>query len=197
MIMADTLAIFLVVVGFLLALPGLWLLCRGLWPEAVTATAEDCRRGLLFPFLVGLPITVAAFFTTVAASKALGPASGFASVGVVCLFVIFASVGIAGLTTSIGAKLPSPADIDRPWQATIRGSVVLELAFLLPILGWFVILPSALIIGSGSACRMLVKKLGGGRGKNKTATAAAAEERAPAADIAASSLALDGSLGTA
>ena len=158
MIMADTLAIFLTVVGFLLALPALWLLCRGLWPDAVEAATEDCRRGLLFPFLAGIPIAVTAFFATVVASKALGPASGFAAIGVVCLFVFFASVGIAGLTSAIGARLPSPADIDRPWQATIRGGIVLELAFLLPILGWFVILPSALIIGSGCACRTLLKK---------------------------------------
>lgn len=156
MIMADTLAIFLSVLGFLLALPGLWLLCRGLWPQVVQNATEDCQRGLLFPFLVGIPLAVTAFIATVAASKGLGGASGFVSLAIVCLFVLFASTGIAGLTTSIGMKLPSPADADRPWQATIRGSIVLELAFLLPILGWFLILPSAIIIGSGCALRSII-----------------------------------------
>ncbi len=150
MIMADTLAIFLTVVGFLIALPGLWLLCRGLWPEAVSNTTADCARGLLKPFLVGIPIAAIAFFAAAFTGKVLG---GLITLLIICLFVFYASVGIAGLTTAIGQRLPSPADSDRPWQATIRGSVVLELAFLLPILGWFLILPAALIIGSGSALR--------------------------------------------
>ena len=159
MLMADTLAIFLVVLGFLLALPGLWLLCSGLWPTAVGRTTADCNSGLLFPFLVGIPISVVAFFATVFASKELGPASGFVSIAIVCFYVLFASVGIAGLTTSIGNRLTSPAEIERPWKATIRGSVVLELAFLLPLLGWFVLLPSALIVGSGAAFRSILKGL--------------------------------------
>lgn len=157
MLMADTLAIFLVVLGFLLALPGLWLLCAGLWPMAVSRTTDDCRAGLLFPFLVGIPISVLAFFAAAFASNGLGPASGFVSIAIVCFYVLFASVGITGLTTSIGNRLPSPADIERPWKATIRGSIVLELAFLLPLLGWFLLLPSALIIGSGAALRSLIK----------------------------------------
>jgi hypothetical protein len=168
MLMADTLAIFLVVLGFMLALPGLWLLCRGLWPKTVENATEDCRRGLLFPFLVGIPIAVFAVVSTIVASKTLGGASGIVSLAIICLFVFFASTGIAGLTTSIGMKLPSPADRERPWQATIRGSVVLELAFLLPILGWFIILPSALIIGSGCALRSLIKDIGNSKGGPET-----------------------------
>ena len=157
MLMADTLAIFLVVLGFLLALPGLWLLCLGLWPNAVARTSADCMSGLLFPFLVGIPISVVAFFATAFASSSLGPASGFVSIAIVCLYVLFASVGIAGLTTAIGKRLPSPVDIERPWKATIRGSIVLELAFLLPLLGWFLLLPATLIIGSGAALRAMLK----------------------------------------
>ncbi|MDP3507214.1 MAG: hypothetical protein Q8T09_04415 [Candidatus Melainabacteria bacterium] len=159
MLMADTLAIFLVVLGFLLALPGLWLLCSGLWPTTVSRSTFDCNSGLLFPFLVGVPISLVAFFATVFASKELGPASGFVSIAIVCFYVLFASVGIAGLTTVIGNRLPSPVDIERPWKATIRGSIVLELAFLLPLLGWFVLLPAALIIGSGTAFRSILKGL--------------------------------------
>jgi hypothetical protein len=158
MLMADTLAIFLSVVGFLVALPGLWLLCLGLWPQAVTNTSDDCRRGLLKPFLVGIPISVGTFFAVAIVSKEMGGAGGAVAIALICLYALFASVGIAGLSTAIGERLPSPADRDRPWQATIRGSVVLELAFLLPVLGWFFILPAALIIGSGSALRSILKR---------------------------------------
>jgi hypothetical protein len=197
--MADTLAIFLTVLGFMLALPGLWLLCRGLWPRTVENTTADCKRGLLFPFLVGIPITAFAFIATIIASKSLGGASGFVSLGIVCLFVLFASTGIAGLTTSIGMGLPSPADLERPWKATIRGSIVLELAFLLPILGWFIILPSALIIGSGCALRSVIKNMREGKGgarkaaKNTNTEVSLAEK--PVVDTP--ELGLGGTLGAA
>ena len=177
MLMADTLAIFLVVLGFLLALPGLWLLCSGLWPTVVTRTTADCNSGLLFPFLVGIPISVVAFFATVFASKELGPASGFVSIAIVCFYVLFASVGIAGLTTSIGNRLPSPAGIGRPWKGTIRVGFVVELAFLLPLLGWFVLLPSALIIGSGAAFRSILKGMRRSKPAKSKVVAGAAETR--------------------
>jgi hypothetical protein len=199
MLMADTLAIFLVVLGFMLALPGLWLLCRGLWPKTVENATEDCQRGLLFPFLVGIPITVLTVVATIIASKSLGGASAIVALAIVCQFVLFASTGIAGLTTSIGMKLPSPADLDRPWQATIRGSVVLELAFLLPILGWFIILPSALIIGSGCALRSVIKMIRPGKGGAKALSQAPADQVSatvkPAIDTP--ELGLGGTLGAA
>ena len=200
MILGDTMTYFFVVLGFLLALPGLWLLCRGLWPNVVQHATDDCMRGLLFPFLVGLPLAVTAFFATIAASKGLGGASGFVSIAIVCLFIFFASTGIAGLTTSIGMKLPSPADADRPWKATIRGSVVLELAILLPLLGWFLILPSAIIIGAGSALRAIITNF---RNKPSKVKSIASNGKAKADDVVStpiidgSDMGLGGSLGAA
>jgi hypothetical protein len=44
MLMADTMSIFFVIMGMLLAFSGLWLLCRGLWPGAVEAAAERCVK---------------------------------------------------------------------------------------------------------------------------------------------------------
>ena len=46
-----------------------------------------------------------------------------------------------------------------PWRSTLRGGVVLELTYLLPFLGWFVILPASIIIGSGAANLGLLSKL--------------------------------------
>jgi hypothetical protein len=36
--------------------------------------------------------------------------------------------------------------------------VILELSYLLPILGWFVLLPASIIIGAGSITRSLLPK---------------------------------------
>lgn len=159
MLMADTMSIFLVILGMMLALPGLWLLCRGLWPEAVAAAADRCRKGLWSSFLVGLPITIMMVAVTTILFNVLGPVGKIAGVGVVCLYMLQAHTGVSGLATSIGRRLAAPLDEQRPWRSTLRGGVVLELTYLLPFLGWFVILPASIIIGSGAANLGLLSKV--------------------------------------
>jgi len=151
MLLADTMAIFLVVLGFMLALPGLWLLCRGLWPNKVNSAALICAKSLHKPFLVGLPITLTVAILASGLKALPGPLGTILAGALICLYLMQASVGVAGLATSIGERLASPADAGRPWRATLRGSVVLVLTYLLPILGWFVIIPISLMVGSGSA----------------------------------------------
>ena len=159
MLMADTMAIFLVILGVMLAFPGLWLLCRGLWPDIVAAAAARCRKSLWSSFLVGLPITAVMIFLTTIFFNVLGPIGKIAGVALICLYLLYAHTGVAGLATSIGQRLSSPVDEARPWRATLRGGVVLEVAYLLPVLGWFGILPASIIIGCGAATLALSRQL--------------------------------------
>ena len=159
MLMADTMSIFFVILGMLLAFSGLWLLCRGLWPAAVAAAADRCGKRLWSSFLAGLPITILMVVIAKILFNVLGPVGKIASVGVVCLYMLQAHTGVSGLATSIGRRLASPIDEQRAWRSTLRGGVVLELTYLLPFLGWFVILPASIIIGSGAANLDLLSKL--------------------------------------
>lgn len=159
MLMADTMSIFFVILGMMLALPGLWLLCRGLWPEAVAAATDRCHKRLWSSFLVGLPITILMVAATTILFSVLGPVGKIAGVGLVSLYMLQAHTGVSGLATAIGRRLATPLDEQRPWRSTLRGGVVLELAYLLPILGWFVILPVSIVIGSGAANLGLLSKL--------------------------------------
>ncbi|HEY9777250.1 MAG TPA: hypothetical protein V6C81_26040 [Planktothrix sp.] len=158
MLLADTMAWVFAILGLMLAFPGLWLLCRGVWPGIVEASTSDTSKGLLIPFFCGLPQAGLTVLFMNLASKLPGPFSGMAPIAVLCLSILFASTGVAGLVTTIGHRLPSKADEGAPWRATIRGGVVLELSYLLPFLGWFVILPSSLIIGAGCALRANIVK---------------------------------------
>ena len=158
MLMADTMSIFFVILGMMLALPGLWLLCRGLWPEAVAAAADRCRKRLWTSFLVGMPITITMIVVTMILFNVLGPIGKIAGLGVVCFYMLQAHTGVAGLATSIGGRLATAPD-ERAWRSTLRGGIVLELTYLLPILGWFLILPASIIIGSGAANLGLLSKL--------------------------------------
>src|SRR5262249_6076352 len=121
MLMADTMAIFFVILGLLLVFPGLWVLCRGLWPRAVTEAAVICGKGLIKPFVAGAPITVV-MIVAVAVLSNLGPAGKIAAMATVCLYLMVANCGVAGLVTVVGERLapppgkPGKADSQQPWR---------------------------------------------------------------------------------
>jgi hypothetical protein len=156
MLMADTMAIFFTVLGVMLATPGLWLLCRGLWPDLVIDSATYCRSSLIKPFFIGLPIAGFGIFVVAILSKLPQPLAAITIIGFICLLLIYAHVGVSAIASVLGDRLPSPADKDRPWNATVRGGIVLELSYLLPVIGWFIILPISLIVGIGLTTRSLI-----------------------------------------
>jgi len=163
MLMADTMAIFFVILGLLLAFPGLWLLCRGLWPRTVTEAASICGKGLIKPFVVGAPVTVVMIFAAAVLSN-LGPAGKIVAAATVCLYLMIANCGVAGLVAAVGERLASPPgkplgnmDSQQSWRATLRGGAALGLASLLPILGWFVILPVSMMVGCGASLLSLLR----------------------------------------
>ena len=102
-------------------------------------------------------MTLAALILAGMLRKMPGGFGTITSVALSSLYFVYASAGMAGLATCIGLRLTSPADSERPWRATLRGGIVLELAYLLPILGWFLILPVSIIAGSGAVSLALFK----------------------------------------
>lgn len=157
MVLADVMAVVFSVLGMLLALPGLWLLCKGLWPSLVLSAEIDCAQALWKPLLAGL-VPAAIAFIAIATLGNLGPLGGIAAIFAASVFVVFASIGIAGLATLVGKRLPSPQDSDRPWLATLRGAIIIEVSCLIPFVGWFILLPMAFILGSGATCRTFFKR---------------------------------------
>ena len=156
MLMADVFSIALSIIGFLVSLQGLWLLSRALWPMRVGESAHRCRGRLWLLFLAGLPITFLMVVAAVGLSK-IGGGQAFSFL-VIALWFIWANIGVAGLATHIGQRLPSPVDRDRPWKATLRGGVALELAYVVPIVGWVGLMPISWVIGAGAATMSLLRR---------------------------------------
>lgn len=152
MLFADTMAIFFVILGLLLAFPSLWLLCRALWTEQVIRSSETVG---LKSFFIGIPITAVAVVIVIVVGKL--PAS-FGQIGGVLAFsalFLYAQIGVSGLATYIGNRLPSPADKEKVWRPTLRGAIILSLSWLLPLVGWFLIIPVSVIHGAGATTRSL------------------------------------------
>jgi hypothetical protein len=158
MLMADTMAVFFVTVGLMVSFVGLWLLARGLWPDRSAAAAARLERGLAVPFLVGLPVAAVFLLAAAVVANAGGKLGGVVAVGIVCLFFTYSSVGASGLATLIGRRLSSHVDAASPWRATLRGGVVLVLAYLAPVLGWFAIMPITTVIGCGATTLALMRR---------------------------------------
>lgn len=145
MTMADVFAITLFFVGLVLVLPAVWLLFGALWPGLVGRAQARIPAAPMKTFLTGL--AVAAAMTAVVVGLAA------LNVPVVALVAFAAAlgwsfVGVAALARHLGTRLSSTADA--PWRASLRGGVVLALSFLVPILGWILVFPIALILGCGA-----------------------------------------------
>jgi len=150
MLFGDVIAIGLSIAGFLASLQGLWLVCLAMWPRRVGRAAERCERNGIKSFLVGVALTGLVVLVIAVVAKRLGTAGQLAAWTIGFLYLVYSGVGTAGLVTHLGKRLSSPADAERPWKATVRGGVALELAYLVPILGWFGLLPLSMIIGAGA-----------------------------------------------
>jgi hypothetical protein len=148
--LGDSVAVALSIFGFLLALQGVWLVCRALWPWRVERAADQCRRRAIASFLLGVVVSGIVVFALVLSASRLGTFGQLAAWAIGGIFLIYASIGTSGFVTHLGQRLASPADAERPWRATIRGGIAFECACLLPVVGWLGLFPASLILGCGA-----------------------------------------------
>jgi hypothetical protein len=151
MIMADVLTWFLIIAGVYLVLVCYWLSAIALFPAAV----EACRVRYARPVTataVGLLVLAPLLVLGLGAANAIKQPGPSGVVKIALLLLLLPSfLGSSGLALRIGSGLPSPLDAAEPWRRVLRGSLVLAPTFLVPFLGWFIVLPWTLISGFGAA----------------------------------------------
>ena len=151
MLFADTMAIFFVVLGVLIAFPSLWLLHSALFPDFVKSNRALLERSLWKPFLLAIPFAAASVFFIALVGKLPGSFGQISGVLSFSLIMLFANAGVSGLASMLGARLASPVDLERPWKGTLRGGLVLAFSCLLPLLGWFIVMPCSVLLGLGAS----------------------------------------------
>lgn len=150
MIMADVLKWALLIVGTQIVFVSYWLAAQALFPQAVERARGQYSRPwklTLLGLLMSAPLIAIGIFTF----QRNNPVFKIIGGGLILLPVVIGLVGSTGLNLRIGTGLPSPLDAGQPWRRVLRGSVVLVLMFLLPVIGWFVLLPWTLITGFAAA----------------------------------------------
>jgi hypothetical protein len=135
------------------AMPGLALTWGLLCPGVVGRSRARLARTPGKCFLLGLAGMVLGALL-VAACFAAGPVAGWFGLG---LLLTHASVGAAGVAALMGERLRSEGLAASPAGALLRGAVALELAVIVPVIGWFVILPLGTVAMIGAATFALLR----------------------------------------
>ncbi len=149
MIFADVMAIVFIILGLMLAFPAYWLLWQALFPRHFAGARQRAEQNPVLALVIGVPVGVVSLVISIALFAAPLPiAKVFGAFGLMALFAV-AFGGASGLTGLIGARLPSVRDSEQRWRPVLRGGMVLELTWLMPFLGWFVLLPLSLMFGLG------------------------------------------------
>lgn len=157
MIVADILMWFLLIAGTYIVINGYWMTTQGLFPGFVDRCREQIRSSPFGALGFGLAATVPGIVAGVVMLRAASPVLKFAGATVLLLFILFGLMGSAGLAAQTGIGLGFP-DESTSWRRVWRGGLVLGLTFILPLIGWLLILPGTLIIGLGAAMRSLKRR---------------------------------------
>lgn len=155
MIMSDVAAIVFTVLAALVAMPCIALVYGVFFPGFARRAEVRVTRNPVATFLAGILATGLVFGLAVALGQGPAPAK-FAAVVLALGGGGVALSGMAGIAGRIGHATASPVDADRPWRAVVRGSVILELACVFPVVGWLLMFPAALLAGMGAAGLALI-----------------------------------------
>ncbi|MEM7031034.1 MAG: hypothetical protein AAF629_15820 [Chloroflexota bacterium] len=154
--MADVFAVFgtLLVLG--IALPGLLLAWRLIFPKLVDRAQQ---RLVITPwrcFFMGVILMGVVAF---ALGLLFAIPGGGQALGIVLLLIMLtvASFGAAGLAELMGQRLRLHGLAVSNIGATVRGAIALELAAVFPVIGWFIVIPLTLVASFGAAIYALLR----------------------------------------
>lgn len=151
MIMADVFKFLFLILGTLIVMVAYWLLSEALFPEMVDRARAQYSRRPIKTTLSGVLFAIPCLIVALPLASTGNPLAKFIGVAIMLTMLLVALMGSAGLTRHIGHQLPSPADERQPWKRVLRGGIVLSLTFVLPLVGWFMVLPVTLVSGFGAA----------------------------------------------
>ncbi len=153
MLFSTVLVWLLVAIGFVVALPALWVFALGYWPQRVQRQSEAFAGGLLKTLLFGLPVLLVNALLIVFLSKL--PRAGALALLVGGLLITWGFLGSAGLALHLGRRLWPQIEA---WRQVKQGGLTLVCCALLPVVGWAVLLPLLAVMGWGVQLRGLLHR---------------------------------------
>lgn len=151
MIMADVFKILFLILGMLMCTVSYWLVFVALFPRHVAHTQQLIVARPYWVFirgaLLGVPLTL---FGMALTANGAGPLK---LLGVVCLMTVtlVALFGSTGLVRQVGLGLAGNGGGRNDGALVLKGGAAVSIACVLPLVGWFMVIPLVLIAGFGAA----------------------------------------------
>ena len=149
----DAITIVSFLLSMIFAIPALLMFLNLVFKHTSQQGALRLEHGAVRPFIVGV-IVLAVGGGFAANLVGLGSLMQFAGLWLYLFLLLAAFVGIAALAHLLGTRI-STNRIQNAGIQTGIGGLVLAFAFSFPLVGWFIVLPSALITGTGVTALVL------------------------------------------
>jgi len=153
--LADTIILVLLIIVLGIATAALTTLCSVLFPTIVNQSRRHLVQAPIRMFVIGL-INFTFFGFIAGAVASLGQLGGLIGLIITTILFSYVAVGLTGVAKLIGERLR--LDDGQPLRQLVAGTVVLELAALMPVVGWFAVLPVAAFGGYGAVVATLVER---------------------------------------
>jgi len=154
--MADVQMIFGIILLLGIAFPGMLTAYWLLFPATVeraqhrldTTPWKSFWFGVVLLFILAIPSGIL---------LSAGGVGQFFGWTLVTATLTVSAIGAAGIAAKMGALLSQRSDNISPVAAFVRGAVALELAAVFPLVGWFIVIPLAIVASLGATAFSLLR----------------------------------------
>ena len=155
--MADVQMIFGILLLLGIAFPGMLTAWWLLFPETVgraqyrldTTPWKSFWLGLGLFFIITIPVGI-----LLSAGGGVGQFLGWA---IVATTLTISGIGASGIAAKMGVLLAKRSNGISSAAAFVRGAIALELAAVFPLVGWFIVIPLAIVASLGATAFAILR----------------------------------------
>lgn len=136
--------------GFMIALPAILVFVNLAFIRISDYATARLSKGGIVPFFVGL---IPVIFVGIPSGFLIAQGSFLQFCGSIAMLglLFYGFLGLGVVARLAGQRLTALyAHEESPFIQTIAGSLVLSFSIVFPVIGWFIVLPFAIVIGTGA-----------------------------------------------
>lgn len=142
-------------IGVILVVTAYFGLGAALIPRITQRARIRFGRRPWLPMLIGVAISLPWVVASLVLLNLDAAAIKFAGAAIGCLWILLGLIGGAGIAQHVGSGGTAGAG-PVTWVQTVRGALFISLTWVLPLVGWLVMLPLTLAAGIGCLVMGLV-----------------------------------------
>ncbi len=138
-------------IGVILVVTSYFTLGAALAPALTNRARQQFAARPWLPIIIGLVISVPWMLAAIVLLQQAPAAAKFVGAVLGCLWILLGLIGGAGIAQHVGGGDNAPDRVS--WVQTFRGGLFICLTWVLPLVGWMVMLP--LTMSAGIGCLVL------------------------------------------